>query len=56
MDSNPYQKSIDKTLTKIIIVMKIIVLSTSPDRTTITLEKIGSTIDHMDHEFPNMFS
>ena len=56
MDYNPSNQSLGKTLTKIIIVMKIIVLATSPDRTTITLEKIGSTIDHMDHEFPNMFS
>ena len=43
-------------LTNIIIVMRNIGFATSPDRTTVTPENHGATIDKMDHELPTICS
>ena len=51
----PSHEYLSKNLTKIIIVMQKIWFATSPDSTTITPEKLSSTIDQMDHELPTMF-
>ena len=49
-------KNLGKPLTKIIIVIQKIWFTTSPDRTTITPEKIGSTIEKMVHGLPIIWS
>ena len=55
MDYNPYQKSIVKPLTNIIRVMQKIGFTISPDSTTISLEKIGETIDKIAQEFSTIW-
>ena len=49
MKYNPSHETLGKTFTKIIGVMQNIGLTTLPDKTTITPEKLGETIDQMDH-------
>ena len=44
-NSNPSHGSLGKLLTNIIILMPNIELTTSPERTTITPENLGATID-----------
>ena len=56
MKYNPSHEYLGKILTKIIRVMQNIELTTSPDRTTITPEKIGATIYKMDHKLPTICS
>ena len=56
MDSNPSHESLGKPFTKIIIVMRNIGFTTSPEITTITLDNIGETIEKIAHEFPNICS
>ena len=56
MDSNPPQLTLGKTVTKIIKVMQNIGFTTSPDRTTITQENLGASIEQMAHEFQNICS
>ena len=47
--SNPSHEYLGKPLTNIIRVMQNIELTTSPDSTTITPEKLGETIEQMAH-------
>ena len=54
MDSNPSRKSFGKPPTKITRVTRNIELTTSPVRTTITLEHLGESIDQMDHDLPTI--
>ena len=56
MKSNPSNKSLGKTLTKIINVMRNIGLTTALYRTTSTPEKLGSTIEKMSHDLPTKWS
>ena len=50
MKYNPSHESLGKPLTKIIRVMRNIGFTPSPDRTTITPEKLGKISEQMDHD------
>ena len=56
MSYNSCHKSIGRTLTKIIRMTQNIGFTASPERTTITPENIGDTIEKMDHELPTICS
>ena len=56
MDYNTSHESIGKPLTNIIVVMRKVIFTTSPDITTGTPENLGGSIDKMAHELPTIFS
>ena len=56
MDSNQSHESLGKPLANIIIMMRNIGFTTSPDRTTIKPESIRETIEQMEYYLPTIFS
>ena len=55
MDYNPTQKYLGTPLKNIIRVIQNIGFTTSLDRTTISPENLGATIDKASHELPTIF-